>query len=242
MPGRALPARVDLHLHSPVGGDYRGDPNTSADEIAARCLSVGLDLVVIADHMTVAAWPAFQKASQLRPSPHFLPGAEVKVRHDDEQIHLVAIFNPGHAAEDFDMVVNALAPFTEKNGSLSTIEIASDPAFVAGVIKAAGALCMAAHIDRPFVDGEPEPSLRLAWELAAAGVIDAVEFDDPVRATWLAARSDVPCLASSDAHALTEIGRRHTRLLLPELSFEGLRSALSAGQDSVLATRALALA
>ena len=37
MPHQDSIARVDLHLHSPAGGDYRGDPNTTPGQIAAAC-------------------------------------------------------------------------------------------------------------------------------------------------------------------------------------------------------------
>lgn len=242
MPLHGVPAKVDLHVHTPHGGDYRGDCCTSVEEILARCLSVGLDMIVAADHMTLAAWPEFQRLSESQPSPCALPGVEVKARHRDTEMHFVAVFSPVRAAKDFAVLVDALDPFTQRNGSLASIEILSDPAFVAGAIKACGALCVAAHVDR-FCDTERSAgSVRLVRELAEMRAIDGVEFDDPSGATRFALPASTPCVTSSDSHSLQEIGRRHTRLLLPEMSFDGLRCALEAGRESVVDTLTLAIA
>lgn len=221
-------ARIDLHLHSPAGGDYRGDPMTTPGEIVCRCAEVGLNLVVIADHMTVDAWEHFRDLSRPHGTgPYLLPGAELKVKSADREIHLVVVFTPERARADFALLSETLSPLIGRNGSLSTTQIAADPAFIAGLVKRTGALCIAAHVDRFEPRTGSRSDYSLVRTLVAAGVIDAVEFDDAAAADGFAETCPAVCIVSSDAHSLDEIGKRSTELVLDQLSFEGLRRALN---------------
>lgn len=231
-------AKIDLHIHSPAGGDYRGDPSTSASRIASRCAEVGLDVAVLADHMTIEAWREGRHAGCfVGDGLLMLAGVEIKVRFSADEIHLVAVFDDARAESDFSALMEDLRPSVSGNGSPSTIEIAADPALVAGMIKGSGALCVAAHVDRVATAGSPHGVSSVVVDLASKNLVDAIEFDDVTAAACFEEYTPVACVTSSDAHSLEEIGRRHTQIALPELSFEGLRHALKRGAKTVLALR-----
>jgi len=217
--------KVDLHLHSPAGGDYRGDPHTTAAEIRDRCLAHRLDLVVLADHMTLEGWTEF---SSLTHPPVFLPGVELKLAWDRLSAHLVAIFPPCRVPQALLELRRAFSHLTTDIQTLSMARIHARPAAVLRFLKESGALTIAAHMDR-LADG-----VRALAQLEEAGGVDAVEFDDPAAA----GRFELNGLArvvSSDAHSLEEIGRRYTELPLNETSFEGLAAALRNGKSAAVA-------
>lgn len=224
-----MQARVDLHVHSPAGGDYRGDVRTSIPQIHERCREVGLDLVVVADHMTLDGWSSF--ACPLDPEPPLvLPGAEIKLSREGLRVHLVAIFEPLTAQETFARVLDALAPFVSDEEAFSAIEITADPAFVLETLHQVGAICLAAHLDR-LGDGA-----RALAMLEEAGGVEAVEFDRIETAEDFSPNG-LPRITCSDSHSLEEIGRRYTELFLDELSFEGLSKALRSGDSAVAGHR-----
>lgn len=218
------PARADLHIHTPAGGDYRGDPCTSTYQIVSTCANKGLDLVVLADHMTLAPMHTLQTAAQPT-EPCVLWGTELKVGVGADQLHIIVVFDPRRAATSFSLLMEELRPFVGGNGTPSSIELKADPAFVTGAARAVDALCVAAHVDR-LPGGHDPMSNQALLRLVHGGLVHAVEYDDPATATAAAKRIPVPCVTSSDAHSLEEIGRRWTELRLEEASFEGLRHAL----------------
>ncbi len=223
-----MAAKVDLHLHSPAGGDYRGDPGTSPAQICDRCRQEGLDLVVLADHMTLEAWPPFELESKRRAELVVLPGVELKLRLGELPVHLVAVFDPSCAEARFEKVLSLLAPFIVRGHHFSTAEIAAEPAFVLRCLSDANALVIAAHLDR--LEGGREALEKLQ----EAGGVDAVEFDRIELAAEYSPNG-LAAVSSSDAHSLDEIGRRFTEVVMEEISFGGLAATLRAGKKRVVA-------
>ena len=105
---------VDLHNHTPlIPSDYRGDPATTPRQIVERALEVGIDVWGIADHFSVDYGPrliaaAEDVAAETGRRLLVLPGAELRVRHDGEETHLVCLFPPERANLPFGVVLGAL--------------------------------------------------------------------------------------------------------------------------------------
>jgi len=230
---------VDLHNHTPlIPTDYRGDVSTTPRQIVERALEVGIDVWGIADHWSleygarvVAA--AAEVAVETGRTLLVIPGAELRIRHEGEETHLVCLFPPHDAPERFDAVLAALglrapvAPLEE----LPYFAHDRDPREVARLVHEAGGLCHAGHVDRTFgeyrfIDSE------LVHHLADCEYISAVELIDHSSRRYLRDGLEIAHISSSDSHSLEEMGRRTATLEMPELSFEGLRAAFRAARGA----------
>lgn len=228
---------VDLHNHTPlIPTDYRGDPATTPRQIVERALEVGIDVWGIADHWSldygarvVAA--AGEVAAETGRTLLVVPGAELRIRHEGEETHLVALFPPDDAASRFDDLLASLgltapvAPLDE----LPYFAHDRDPRDVARLVHEAGGLCHAGHVDRTFGEYRFIDS-ALVYELADCEYISAIELIDHSSRERFRDGLEVAHISSSDSHSLEEMGRRTATLEMPELSFEGLRAAFRAAR------------
>lgn len=223
---------VDLHNHTPlIPTDYRGDIATTPRQIVERALEVGIDVWGIADHWSAAYGPLVVQAAEdvfaeTGRRLLVLPGAELRIRHDGEETHMVALFPPHEVAERFAALLDALgledpvAPLEE----LPFFAHDHDPLDVARLVDEAGGLCHIGHVDRSFgeyclMDSE------LVHHLAECEHVSAVELIDHACRKRFRDGLAIAHISSSDSHSLEEMGRRTATLDLPELSFEGLRAA-----------------
>ncbi|HEX9094077.1 MAG TPA: PHP-associated domain-containing protein [Coriobacteriia bacterium] len=227
---------VDLHNHSPhVSGDYRGPESTCPRDLVVAALDAGIDVLAISDHFSVeyaAGVAAAASAERLVTGRALtvLPGAELKVRWRDDEIHYIALFEPGRAAHRFTALQLVLGiPAGEDPSTLHRAVMEHDPVEVARAIDAVGGICHVAHADRLFGGYRLLDRPILARVLREAPIA-AVELLDRANERAVRALSPRPvcCIRSSDAHAPAEIGRRRTDLVLSEPTFRGLRDALCA--------------
>lgn len=230
---------VDLHNHTPlIPSDYRGDASTTPRQIVERALEVGIDVWGIADHWSVAYGPRMVTAAEeiLAETGRrllVLPGAELRIRHEGEETHLVALFPPDGAAERFDALLAGLglrapvAPLDE----LPHFALEYDPREVARLVHEVGGLCHAGHVDRTFGDYRFFDS-ELVHELVECEYVSAIELIDHSCRSQFRNGLAIAHIASSDAHSLEEMGRRTATLEMPELSFAGLRTAFRAARRS----------
>jgi predicted metal-dependent phosphoesterase TrpH len=223
---------VDLHNHTPlIPSDYRGDLATTPRQIVERALELGIDVWGIADHwsldygaLVVAAAAAV--AAETGRALLVLPGAELRIRHEGEETHLVCLFPPDSALERFDALLATLglrapvAPLEE----LPYFAHDRDPREVARLVHEAGGLCHAGHVDRSFGDYRFIDS-ELVHHLAECEHVSAIEMIDYESRWRFRDGLAIAHISSSDSHSLEEIGRRTATLEMPELSFEGLRAA-----------------
>lgn len=230
---------VDLHNHTPlIPSDYRGDPATTPRQIVERALEVGIDVWGIADHWSldygarvVAA--AADVAAETGRTLLVLPGAELRIRHEGEETHLVALFPPDGAAERFDTLLTALglrapvAPLDE----LPYFAIDRDPREVARLVTEVGGLCHVGHVDRSFGDYRFIDS-ELVHHLAECEHVSAIELIDHSSRRHFRDGLAIAHIASSDSHSLEEMGRRTATLEMPELSFAGLEMALRTARSA----------
>lgn len=230
---------VDLHNHTPlIPSDYRGDPATTPRQIVARALEIGIDVWGIADHFSVDYGPllietADKMAWETGLKLLVLPGAELRVRYLGEETHLVALFPPALADVRFRSLLGALglsdpvAPLAE----LPFIHIERDPCHVARMVEALGGICHIGHVDRTFGDYRFIDS-EYVHELAECDAISALELIDHSSREHFRDGLAIAHISSSDSHSLEEMGRRTTVLDMPELSFEGLRTALKSKREA----------
>lgn len=225
---------VDLHNHSPhVSGDYRGPGDTTPRDLVLAALDAGIDVLAVSDHFAVAYAERVLAAAE---EEHVatgrrltvLPGAELKLRWRDDEVHLIAIFLPGrqsHAYAALQLVLG-LDP-ADDPARLHRLVVEHDPVEAARAIDALGGLCHVAHADRYFGDYRllDRPVLGRLIEQAP---VSAVELTDMANEPYVRSLGrPVCCVSSSDAHAPSEIGRRRTELTLAEPTFAGLKDALS---------------
>ncbi|HSQ22101.1 MAG TPA: hypothetical protein VLQ52_04835 [Coriobacteriia bacterium] len=228
---------VDLHNHTPlIPSDYRGDPATTPRQIVERALEVGIDVWGIADHFSVDYGPkliaaAEDVAAETGRRLLVLPGAELRVRHEGEETHLVCLFPPERADVPFGVVLGVLglkspvAPLED----LPFFAVDRDPRDVARIVDAVGGLCHIGHVDRTFGDYCFIES-DLVHHLAERPHVSAIELIDHSCRERFRDGLAIAHISSSDSHSLDEMGRRTATLEMPELSFEGLKAALWAAR------------
>jgi hypothetical protein len=225
---------VDLHNHSPhVAGDYRGPADTVPAHLVTAALDAGVDVLAVSDHFSVSyADRVLEAASEERVRTGrcltVLPGAELKIRWRDDEVHLIAIFAPKRAEHRFAalQLVLGVAPGGDPT-SLHRLVVEHDPVSVARTIDALGGICHIAHADRRFGDYRllDRPLLKRLLDEAPIAAVELVHSTNDERVHALAGRP-VCCIGSSDAHSPAEMGRRQTDLVLSAPTFEGLRDAL----------------
>jgi len=233
---------IDLHNHTPlIVGDWRGHPGTTPREIVETAIDRGIDVWGIADHFSVEYAPAvIAAAEEVRAATgrHLLvlPGAELKVRHQGDEVHLICLFPQRGAHLRLRALLSALGMDTPPApvDDLPHVTVERDPVLVARIVDALGGLCHLGHADRTFgdycfIDSE------LVHHLAESEHISAIELIDHSCRERFRDGLAIAHISSSDAHALDEIGRRTTALEMPELSFEGLRTGLRAARAVAVA-------
>jgi hypothetical protein len=213
----------------------------SPKKIVQKSLEKHLDLIAICDHNT-----AENAAATLREGTRqgiaVLPGMEICSK---EEVHLVALFNNiedtlkmqeyvyahlpgknqpevfGHqvVADEHDQVLGENPRLLIGATQLSLLDIVEKAHHLGGI-------CISAHVDRP--------SYSLIGQLGFIPEdlhLDAVEVSYRVplekALTEVVGISNYPCVTSSDAHFLHDIGKVWTKFVLAAPSLEEIRLALA---------------
>jgi hypothetical protein len=216
----------------------------SPRKVVAKSLEQQLDLIAICDHNTAENVAATMREGD-RQGIAVLPGMEICSR---EEVHLVTLFEKiedvlkmqefiynhlsgknqpevfGHqvVADEHDQVLGENPRLLIGATGLSLIEIVNETHHLSGI-------CISSHVDRP--------SYSLIGQLGFIPEdlhLDAVEVS--YRVPLEKARDQIPdigqypCLTSSDAHFLHDIGKVWTEFMIAEPSLAELILAL-AGTD-----------
>ena len=234
--------KADLHIHSCLSPC--SDWDMSPKKIVQKSLEKHLDLIAICDHNT-----AENAAAALREGTRqgiaVLPGMEICSR---EEVHLVALFNNIEDTLKMQEYVYAHLPGKNQPEVFGHQVIADEHDLVLGenprlligatrlslldIVKKAhnlGGTCISSHVDRP--------SYSLIGQLGFIPEdlhLDAVEVSYRVplekALTEVVGINDYPCVTSSDAHFLHDIGKVWTEFILAAPTLEEVRLAL-AGVD-----------
>lgn len=224
---------ADLHNHTPHSSDYRGAADTTPREIVETALHAGLDLYAATDHFSYGFVPGLiDEAERVGRETGrrllVIPGAELRVRYGDDEAHLTALF-PQQGYETAIAALFGMLGFSDaviSRHELPYTTIERDPVRVSRIIDSLGGIAIVAHADREFggyrlVDSPLFERLLLETTVLA---VDMLHQDSGELAL---AAHDVSLIGCSDSHSLDEIGRRRSLLAMPELTFDGLRTALS---------------
>ncbi len=239
--------RVDLHNHSPASHDFRGNRITALNDAIMHLSAKPVDILMFTDHHKLPD-KTFIEQLNSQSGTTVLRGAELNVFVDawskpetkaqkQAFFHLLVGFDP---EEDADYWITDL----QKNcgyekRSVSGSEIPGLTASIPDIcnrLKKANALIIPAHlhknrdafksrsVDDIFMDSE---FLKLAREhFTALEVTDlktAAFFDGEHSETGNLHKT---CIRSSDAHAVTDIGKRVTWLQMEEPTFRELKAGL----------------
>jgi predicted metal-dependent phosphoesterase TrpH len=227
---------VDLHSHTPhVSGDYRGPAGTLPADLVLAALDAGIDVLAVSDHFSVCYAEKVLAAAdeeRIRSGRRLtvLPGAELKVRWRDDEVHFIAIFEPARAEHRFAalQLVLGMTP-GEDPATLHRLAAEHDPVATARAIESLGGICHIAHADRRFGDYRllDRPLMKRLLDEAPIAAVELIYSSNEAAVHALTTRP-VCCISSSDAHSPAEMGRRRTELVLSEPTFQGLRDALRA--------------
>ena len=234
--------KADLHIHSCLSPC--SDWDMSPKKIVRKSLEQHLDLIAICDHNTAENVAAAIREGA-RQGIAVLPGMEICSR---EEVHLVVLFNSvedtlkmqeyvyahlpgenqpevfGHqvVADEHDQVLGENPRLLIGATGLSLLDIVENAHALDGI-------CISSHVDRP--------SYSLIGQLGFIPEdlhLDAVEVSYRVplekALTEIEGINDYPCVTSSDAHFLRDIGKVWTEFILAAPTLKEIRLAL-AGED-----------
>ena len=224
--------RVDLHVHTPYSSCYEDHVrteaklNTSPQAIVNTSLAAGLEAIVITDHNTAEGIDPIREAAA-GSGLCVLPGMELSARGG----HVLALFDRDYPVSGLRSLLRSLG-FEEENQGEGYFQTNFWLDEVFRRIEESGGLAIAAHIDR-----QPRGFIASDESLADKMRIHSSKYLSALEVTRLQDRvlwnqglmpnfpKKYACVQGSDAHALSEIGRRFIYLDIPSLTLEGLRIA-----------------
>ena len=233
--------KCDFHLHSPGSYDFKDKDKVTAADWVASVLARGVGAVGVTDHNTGAFVAAIQEAAALTPSTQIVvfPAVEMTV---SPGIHLLILFDTNKSGDAVTALLGRCQIPDDKMGERDACASCS----VLDALKWAverGAICIAAHADdkkgllKEMAAGrslvEIVTSDYLHGVEANIGDADLLKHIDGSKADYVRPLGRLPVMTFSDAHALDEIGRRHTWVKMSFPTLDGLRLALQDGNLSV---------
>ena len=234
--------KADLHIHSCLSPC--SDWDMSPRKIVQKSLEQHLDLIAICDHNTAENVAAASREG-IRQGIAVLPGMEICSR---EEVHLVTLFNSIEDTLKMQEYVYAHLP-GENQPEVFGHQVVADehdhvlgenPRLLIGATQlnlldiveqthTLGGICISSHVDRP--------SYSLIGQLGFIPEdlhLDAVEVSYRVplekAPVEVAGINEYPCVTSSDAHFLNDIGKVWTEFILDAPTLEEIRLALT-GED-----------
>ncbi len=232
--GAARKIKADLHIHTCLSPC--GDWDMTPLKIMAKVSAEQIDLIAVCDHNSAKNTPPLIKLGR-QYGITVLAGMEICTK---EEVHLLGLFDSVSAARRMEKLVYAFlkgknAPdifghqvIADENDMVLGCEEkrligASDISLDRAVkqIRSLGGIVIAAHIDRPSYSiisqlGFIPPDTHL----------DAVEVS-PGSLDKTVDNFNIPCVCSSDAHFLNDIGAGYTLFNIEKISFDSIKSALS---------------
>ena len=218
-PGGARFIKADLHVHTPDSYDYEDD--AVPGDLVAAFEEEGLELIAVTDHNTTGFYESLAEAAE-ESSVTILPGVEITTGQSGEhQIHMTAIFPP----ENSDEIDNFLYEIGISGDPQDVIADQTIPS-ICEEVRSFGGLPILAHIDENAgahheLSERNNPTRQRIFDEDLVAALEIVSRETK------AEYPDFTHIRSSDAHSISQIGRRYTHLKMNEPSFEGLRTALT---------------
>ena len=226
--------KVDLHIHTPVSTCY-SDKSTTPDRIVDAALAIGLEAIAVTDHNTGEGIDTVSRAGAEKGLVVF-PGVELSTKEG----HFVSIFDTNTSLGYLRTLLDGVGITQEAAGdghALATADIES----IFRIFHEAGGIIIAAHIDRwPSGFIETKQSRRVKEIIHASDCLDALEITIPQnKGLWNEGLvhgypRKSACIQASDAHSITEIGRRPVYIEMEQIGITGLRSAFKYYRNKIV--------
>lgn len=217
--------QVDLHVHTPRSACY-ADKSVTAAEIVDAALRAGLDAIAVTDHHDYRGSLEVETAAQ-GTGLAVLPGVEVTTR----QGHFLALFDAGSGEKDLVSFLEWLGIAAQDRGD-GHLVVARSVESILPEICSRGGVAIAAHIERwPSGFLESKESRVVKQRIHASEYLGALEITIPAdKSSWNEGRvrgfpKQYACVQGSDAHSLSEIGRRRVLLDVGSLDLDALCQA-----------------
>ncbi|MDZ7316826.1 MAG: PHP domain-containing protein [candidate division KSB1 bacterium] len=231
---------ADLHIHTVLSAC--ADLSMGPIDIVKTALAKGLDIIAVTDHNSAENAAAVIGAAKDTPLL-VIPGMEVYTR---EEAHVICLFRTLEDALSFQEVIYEHLPEGEYDGDLLGGQYVCDEnenilgenrrflAFpvdlpvhmVAGFVLDLDGIFYPAHIDR-----KSNSLLRALGFLPKNLPMTAVEIAQPLpealQQLGFLRTSPYTIVRSSDAHEISQVGSKTTKLLMEAKSFDELKMALA---------------
>ena len=234
--------KADLHIHTCLSPC--GDWDMSPRGIVQRGLEAGLDLIAVCDHNSGENAGAVMREGRRR-GLAALPGMEICSR---EEVHILALFETleqvlamqefvyaGLAGKNQPEVFGYQIVANEENevlGENPRLLISATCYSLADIVRhthAWGGLSVSCHVDRP-ANGIINQLGFIPPDLELDGVEVSYRIPLGRARETLPAIGAFPCITSSDAHYLEDIGRAYCVLHMAAPTFDELSLALKGQQ------------
>lgn len=218
--------KADLHVHTPKSMCY-GDQSVTPEQIVGAALDSRLEVIAVTDHNTVEAVDYIRQLGEGQ-GLFVFPGIELSAKDG----HVVAIF-------ELDTPVERLRDFLDYVGIAregwgdAAVTTAHGIEDVFQRIDERGGIAIAAHIERwPSGFLTSNQPRRVKNRILNNRYLSALEITVPQdKSLWNTGQvRNYPvkhaCIQSSDAHSLSDIGRRPVYIDMETVGLEALRAAL----------------
>ena len=237
-------------MHTPSSHDYTKGAAVTSDEIVHAAVAAHLDAIAVTDHNAAALVEELEIAAAQSQTPLVVyPGTEIT---SSEGAHLLVVFPPGSSG---DVIKGYLGNCGVPGEMWGKSEALARENYVECITRAEelGAVCIAAHADRPATSGKKDTSLLhvisagqplmhvLAMPALHAAEICGVDAEAHRQLRALDSVTGLPlrpCVAGSDAHEPQHLGRASTWIKMSFPDQDGLRLAFADGDMSVLVAAA----
>jgi len=234
------PFFADLHMHTCLSPCAEIDMNPR--EIVSASLAKGLDIIAITDHNSAENVEATKRAAK-GTGLEVLAGMEIS---SSEEVHVLALFESPETARVLQEMVQENLPsgenderlyghqivvneFNEVMGFNKRLLIAATNLgvhIIVDRIRSLGGISIASHVDK-----EAFSILSQLGFIPDDLTFDAIEMSPRVRRseaeTAFKELKRFPWVSFSDAHYVSDIGRRVTTFILREATLSEMKRALS---------------
>jgi len=219
--------KIDLHVHTPKSVCF-SDSSVTPEQIVDAAIAAGLEAIAVTDHNSAEATDEIRRAADGKGLVIF-PGIELSTVGG----HILALFSPDASLAELRDFLNYVGLDQQQWGD-SIHMTSGDTEDVLKKIVERGGLAIAAHIERwpsGFLETQQPRAVKMA--IYDSDYLSALEITIPRnKPRWNAgAVRGYPrkraCTQGSDAHALSEIGRRPVYVRMESIGLDTLRRAIN---------------